>query len=133
MCAMEPNLVQTPFFLAPKFFLKAASLHSVKHRSITLHSYFGCKSLHWSLESPIYPSKFELSHHHQYWFVANTPAVVFIFLVARLYIISFVLRRETLILPKKTFSQLSEVQLMYVVHQAPAFVDVRHLPIALSS
>ena len=99
---MEPNLGETPFFLAPEFLLKTASLRSVKYRSITLHSYFRCKSLHWSFQSPIYLPKLQLFYHHQYWFVANTPAVAFLFLVARFYIDSFILKHKTLIHPKKS-------------------------------
>ena len=103
MCAMKSNLVQIQFSLASEFLLKTASLHSVKHRSITLHSYFRCKSLHWSFQSLIYFPKFQLFLYHQYWFVANTPAVAFLFLVARFYIESFVLKLKTLIHPKNHF------------------------------
>ena len=66
------------------------------------HSYFRCKSLHWSFESPIYLPQLRLFHHHRYWFVANTPTVAFLFLVARIYIDSFVLRHKTLIHLKKS-------------------------------
>ena len=102
MCTIEPNLVQTAFFLAPEFLLKSASLRSVKHRSITLRPYFRCKSLHWTFQSSTYILKFQLFHHHQYWFVVNTPAVAFLFLVARFYIDFFALKCKTLIHPKKS-------------------------------
>ena len=102
MCTIQPNLVETPFFPAPEFLQKTASLRSAKHRSLTPHSYFRCKSLHWSLQSQKYLSKFQLSHHHQYAFVASTAAVFFLFLGARFYVNSFVLKRKTLIDPKKS-------------------------------
>ena len=124
MCAMEPNLVEIPFFLAPEYLLKTASLRSVKHRSITLYSYFRCKSLHWSFQGPIYLPKFQLFHHHQYWFVANAPAVVFLFLVARFYIDSFVLKLKTLIHPKSSSCASYTKQ--------PVVADVGHLVIGFS-
>ena len=120
MCAMEPNLVQTPFFLVLEFYVKNCFTSFCNHRSITSHSHFRYKSSHWSLQNQKYlPPKFQLFHHYQYSFVANTPVVVFLFLGARFYIDSFVLKRKTLIHPKKiTFSQSSDVQFMYFVHEA---------------
>ena len=100
MCAVEPNLVQTPFFLALEFLLKTALLRSLKHRSITIHSYFRCESLHWSFQSQKYLLKFRLFHYHRYLFVANTPTVAFLLIVARFYIDSFILKRIMLIHPK---------------------------------
>ena len=103
------------FFCALEFLLKTASLHSVKHRSIILHSYFRCKSSHWSLQSHKYLLKFQLSQHYQYSFVASTLVVAFLFLDTSFYIDSFILKRKTLIHPKK---KSSEVQFMYFVYQA---------------
>ena len=102
MCAVESNLIETAFFLETEFLLKTASLRSIKHHSINLHSYFRCKSSHWLLQTPIYLPKFQLFHHHQYRFVANTSPVTFLFLVSRFYIDSFVFTRKTLIHSKKS-------------------------------
>ena len=117
MFAMEPNLVETPFCLARDFLLKAASLRSVKHRNITSHSYFRCKSSHWSLQSQKY-LKFQLFHHDRYMLAAISQVLAFIFLGARFYMDPFVLKRKTLIYPKKSPFQSSEVQCMHFVRQA---------------
>ena len=131
---MQPKLVETPFFLAVEHLLKTASLCSVQHRSITLHSYFRCKSLHWSFESPIYLHKFQLFHHHQYWFVANTPAVTSLFVVARFYIDSFVLKCKTLIHPKKSHFLHRPKSNSYASYTKQLIVaDVEHLAIIFSS
>ena len=128
MCAMEPNLFETPFFLALELVLKTVSLRSVKHRSITLHSYFQCKSLHWSFQNPIHVPKFQLSQHNQYSFVANTPAVAFPFLVARFYIDSFVLKCKTLIHPKTShFTNHPKASSCALYIKQPVVAGVGHL------
>ena len=118
MCAMQPNLVKIPFFLALDFLLKTALLRSVKHCNLTLHSYFLCKSSQWSLQGQKYLPEFQLSHYYPYSFVASTPIIAFLFLDARFYLHSFVLKQKTLIYPKKiTFFQSLEAQFIHFVHQ----------------
>ena len=131
---MEPNLVQTPFFLAREFLLKTNPLRSARHRNMTLHSYFRCKSLHWLLQSSIYLLKFQFFYHHQYWSVANTLAVSFLILVARFYIDSFFSKHKALIHPKKSyFSKRSKSSSCASYTQQSVVADVGHLAIVFSS
>ena len=108
------TLFKHHFFLRCSLSQKVASLCSVKHCSITSHSYFCCNSAHWSLQSQKYLPKCQIFHYRQYSFVASTRAVAFLFLGTSFYTNSFVLRSKTLIHPKKP----SKVQLMYFVQQA---------------
>ena len=133
MWVMEPNLARTPFFLGPEFLLKTASFRSVKHPSITLHSYFLCKSLHWSLQSSIYLPKFQVFYHHWYRFVANTLTVALRFLVARFYTDSFVLKRKTSIHPKKAyFPNRPKFSSCTSYTKEPVVADAGHLAIIFS-
>ena len=133
MCATQPNLVQTSFFLALELLLKTAPLRSIKHRSLTSHSYFRCKTSHWSLHHQKYLSKFQLSHHQQYSFGASTPVVAFLFLGARFYIDSFTLKRKTLIHRRKShvsYHQKSGSCTLYTKQSVVA--DVGYLAIFFS-